>query len=63
MNMMGLTISSEDMQGLEQEQFHHPHPGVQRKMEAVYLKGMELPRCSPLDEDAMPFLFRRVPRR
>jgi transposase len=42
--MIRLTISADDMQKLEQERFQHPHPRVQRKMEAVYLTGMGLPR-------------------
>ncbi len=42
--MIRLTIPAEHMQILEQERFHHPHPRVQRKMEAVYLTGMGLSR-------------------
>jgi uncharacterized membrane protein len=40
--MIRLTIPANDMQKLEQERFQHPHPRVQRKMEAVYLTGMGL---------------------
>ena len=32
------------MKVLQEERFTHPHPRVQRKMEAVYLTGMGLPR-------------------
>ena len=40
--MIRLTLPANDMQKLEQERFQHPHPRVQRKMEAVYLTGMGL---------------------
>ena len=42
--MIHLTIPADDLKRLEQERFQHPHPRVQRKMEAVYLTGMGLSR-------------------
>ena len=42
--MIRLTIPAEHMEILKQERFHHPHPRVRRKMEAVYLTGMGLSR-------------------
>ncbi|MCY7285204.1 MAG: IS630 family transposase, partial [Cyanobacteria bacterium CAN_BIN43] len=37
--MIKLTFSAEDIEQLHYERFHHPHPRVQRKMEALYLKS------------------------
>ena len=42
--MIRTPIPDEDMQVLREERFTHPHPRVQRKMEAVYLTGRGLPR-------------------
>ena len=42
--MICTPIPDEDMKVLREERFTHPHPRVQRKMEAVYLTGMGLPR-------------------
>ena len=42
--MIRLIIPKEDMKTLEVERFHHPHPRVQRKMEAVYLTAMGISR-------------------
>ena len=42
--MIRTPITEEDMKVLQEERFTHPHPRVQRKMEAVYLTGMGLPR-------------------
>ena len=41
--MIKLTFSSTDIEALHYERFHHPHPRVQRKMEALYLKSQGLP--------------------
>ena len=41
--MIKLTFSSADIAALHYERFHHPHPRVQRKMEALYLKSQHLP--------------------
>ena len=41
--MMHLEFSEEDVQQLKFERFYHPHPRVQKKMEALLLKSQELP--------------------
>jgi len=38
-----LSFAASDRAALEAERYLHPHPKVQRKMEAVYLKSLELP--------------------
>jgi transposase len=37
--MIKLTFTDSDIEQLHYERFHHPHPRVQRKMEALYLKS------------------------
>ena len=37
--LIKLTFSAKDIEQLHYERFHHPHPRVQRKMEALYLKS------------------------
>lgn len=41
--MLSIEFSEADKQALLYERFHHPHPRVQIKMEALWLKsqGME----------------------
>lgn len=41
--MIKLTFTVEDVEQLHYGRFHHPHPRVQRKMEAVYLKSQGYP--------------------
>ncbi len=41
--MIQLKFRLEDRQALERERFEHPHPAVQRKMEALWLKSLALP--------------------
>ncbi len=41
--MIYLEFSEEEKQSLYYERFHHPHPRVQRKMEALWLKSQKLP--------------------
>ncbi len=41
--LIKLTFTPEDIEQLHYERFHHPHPRVQRKMEAVYLKSQNYP--------------------
>ena len=41
--MIELEFSKEEQQALYYERFHHPHPRVQRKMEALWLKSQKLP--------------------
>jgi transposase len=42
-SLIQLTFTAEDIEQLHYERFHHPHPRVQRKMEALYLKSQGLP--------------------
>jgi transposase len=41
--MLQLTFTEEDIQELDDQRYHHPHPRVQRKMEALLLKAKGLP--------------------
>lgn len=41
--MLKIEFSTEEIEALHYERFHHPHPRVQMKMEAVYLKSQKLP--------------------
>jgi Homeodomain-like domain len=41
--MISIDFTPESIDSLHHERFHHPHPGVQEKMEAVYLKSRGLP--------------------
>jgi transposase len=41
--MLHIDFTSEQIDALHHERFHHPHPRVQLKMEAVYLKSQGLP--------------------
>ena len=41
--MISIEFTEADRQALHYERFHHPHPRVQRKMEAVWLKSHQLP--------------------
>ncbi len=41
--MLRLTFSEEDIKELDYQRYHHPHPCVQRKMEALLLKAKGLP--------------------
>lgn len=40
--MIRLEFSPEDIEQLNYERYHHPHPQVQRKMEVLYLKSQGL---------------------
>ena len=40
--MRKLTFTEAEAQALSDERFHHPHPRVRRKMEALWLKSQEL---------------------
>ena len=37
-----MSESEEEIQQLDYERYHHPHPRVQKKMEVLYLKSQEL---------------------
>jgi transposase len=41
--MIHIDFTPEQINALHYERFHHPHPRVQLKMEAVYLKSQNLP--------------------
>jgi len=41
--MLQLTFSEQEIDSLHYERFHHPHPRVQRKMEALYWKSQGYP--------------------
>lgn len=41
--MIQISFSEEDKEALNYERFHHPHPQVQRRMEALWLKSHGLP--------------------
>jgi transposase len=48
--MLSIDFTPQDIDALRRERSHHPHPRVQLKMEAVYLKSQGLPRqeiCRP----------------
>jgi hypothetical protein len=40
--MISLDFTPQDIDALHHERFHHPHPRVQQKMEAIYLKSQGL---------------------
>ena len=42
--MLRIEFTAEEIKRLDYERYHHPHPRVQRRMEAVYLKALGLPR-------------------
>ena len=41
--MIRIEFSEEEKRTLDYERYHHPHPHVQRKMEALWLKSQKLP--------------------
>src|SRR3954469_22792795 len=41
--MREFTFSGEDLQAIDHDRYHHPHPHVQRKMEVLWLKSHGLP--------------------
>lgn len=40
--MIRIAFSEEEKRALDYERYHHPHPRVQRKMEALWLKSQQL---------------------
>jgi hypothetical protein len=40
--MLRIDFTAEDVERLDYERYHHPHPRVQRKMEVLYLKSQGL---------------------
>ena len=56
--MIPTDFTPEDIDALHHERFHHPHPRVQEKMEAVYLKSQgllhkEIRRLSRISENTL----------
>lgn len=43
--MITLNFTPADIEALHYERYHHPHPRVQRKMEALYLKSQGVPHA------------------
>jgi transposase len=43
--MLCLEFTEEERKALHHERFHHPHPRVQQKMEALWLKSHKLPHA------------------
>jgi len=41
--MIKIDFSEEEIEALKHERFYHPHPRVQRKMEALLLKSQKTP--------------------
>jgi DNA-binding CsgD family transcriptional regulator len=40
--MIHIKFTESEMKALNYERYHHPHPRVQRKMEALWLKSQKL---------------------
>ena len=62
--MLRLSFSEEDIKELDYQRYHHPHPRVQRKMEALLLKAKGLPHhqiasCVGVCENTMRSYFRQ----
>jgi transposase len=56
--MLQLSFTEEEIQALDYQRYHHPHPRVQRKMEALLLKARGLPhhqiaRCVGICENTL----------
>ena len=47
--MLSIEFTDEQVEELSFERFHHPHPRVQRKMEALFLKSQGLPHREVCD--------------
>ena len=62
--MIRINFTSEQIDALHHERFHHPHPRVQEKMEAVYLKSRGVPhknicRLSRITENTLRAYLRQ----
>ena len=56
--MICIEFSEEEKRALDYERYHHPHPHVQRKMEALWLKSQKLPhkdicRCTGISKHTL----------
>src|SRR5512135_3714707 len=63
--MIHIDFTPEQIDALHHERFHHPHPRVQLKMEAVYLKSQGLPhheicRLARISENTLRTYLRPV---
>jgi transposase len=61
--MLHITFSDHDIEQLRYERYHHPHPRVQQKMEALLLKSQGLPhhmitQCVHVCENTLLAYFR-----
>jgi hypothetical protein len=62
--MISIDFTTERIEALHHERFHHPHPRVKEKMEAVYLKSQDLPhkeicRLSRISENTLRAYLRQ----
>jgi transposase len=62
--MISIDFTPESVDALHHERFHHPHPRVQEKMEAVYLKSQgllhrEICRLSRISENTLRSYLRQ----
>lgn len=62
--MIQIMFTEEERKALRHERFHHPHPRVQQRMEAVLLKSYDLPHAQiaqivDIDEGALRDYLRR----
>ena len=58
--MIKIDFSEEKIETLKHERFYHPHPRVQRKMEALLLKSQKIPHeqiCQIADISANTLRF------
>ena len=61
--MLRIAFSDHDIEQLCYERYHHPHPRVQQKMEALLLKSQDVPhqviaRCVGVCENTLLAYFR-----
>jgi transposase len=61
--MLALSFTADEIETLHFERFHHPHPRVQQRMEALWLKSQDLPhkeiaRLAGISENTLRSYFR-----
>jgi transposase len=61
--MLALSFTEHEIETLHFERFHHPHPRVQQRMEALWLKSQNLPhkeiaRLTGVSENTLRSYFR-----
>jgi len=62
--MIQIAFSADDIEKLNHERYHHPHPKVQKKMEVLYLKSRGLPhkeilRLSQISESTLTIYLKQ----